>query len=192
MALAVKRLLAGDATVGDLKYSYLTEAQFIAENGYGWVLDDGRSIVGSKLHQRYRFTTTKDVRGLFIRAKNNGRTGTYADPSGERTIGSIQGHAFQTHTHAQNSHNHGVNDPGHGHTVTGVFYNNRWVYGAAGGGSFVGSFDPVTIPNSYSNVSINGATATNQNQSATGAASEPTAAETRPVNIALNVFLKIN
>ena len=188
MALAIKRLLAGDASIGDVKYSYLSEAQFVAENGLGWVLDDGRSIVGSKLHQKYGFTTTSDARGMFLRAANNNRTGTYADPGGNRAAGSIQGHAFQTHTHIQDSHNHTQNPHTHLYSVynggfTGwgasAYQNNTAVVGTQGG------MTSATATN-------NATTATNQSQSATGAASEPTAAETRPVNMAFNVFVKIN
>jgi len=187
MALAIKRLLAGDASIGDVKYSYLSEAQFVAENGLGWVLDDGRSIVGSKLHQKYGFTTTSDARGMFLRAANNNRTGTYADPGGNRAAGSIQGHAFQTHTHTQNAHSHGVTDPGHAHSIS-YWSPSGGAYGLGGGASSVQS----GTGSNTTGISVGNATATNQSQSATGAASEPTAAETRPVNMAFNVFVKIN
>lgn len=203
MALAVKRLLAGDASIGDVKDSVLTEAQFIAENGSGWVLADGRSIVGSKLHQKYGITTATDIRGLFRRAANNGRTGTYADPGGNRAIGNIQGHAFQTHTHTQNEHTHTQN--AHRHSMYGGSGNgalttlgNNVSAGVAGSYSFTGpgyyDIAPASAATFLSDAAptIINQTATNQNQSATGAAAEPTSAESRPVNIALNVFLKIN
>lgn len=191
MALAIKRTVAAEtASIGDVKDSVLSEAQFVIENGAGWCLADGRSIVGSKLHQKYGITTAVDVRGLFRRAANNGRTGTYADPSGNRAVGNIQGHAFQTHTHTQNSHGHSISDPGHAHAIR---------YSGVTAGSQRGFADSIAnaaaTDSQYSattGVSVVGATATNQNQSATGAASEPTAAESRPVNMAFNVFIKIN
>ena len=172
MAIAVRRNIGGDASIGDVKYSYLSEAQFISENGPGWVLDDGRSIVGSKLHAKYGFTTTKDARGVFLRGKNNGRSDVYADPGGERAVGGIQGHSFQTHTHVQNPHDH---SQGYNGTIQGS-----------------GSTNHANGSKKYALVNTGQATAINQNASATGAASEPTSQETRPTNICFNVFLKIN
>lgn len=204
MALAIKRTVAAEtASIGDVKDSVLSEAQFILENGTGWCLADGRSIVGSKLHQKYGITTAVDVRGLFRRAANNGRAGTYADPSGNRAVGNIQGHAFQTHTHAQNAHSHSQDS--HSHSVfsgngggSPTTLGNPASQGIGGTAGATGFGYYLTAPSGGNNYlvgiapNINNTTATNQNQSATGAASEPTAAESRPVNMAFNVFIKIN
>ena len=59
--------------VGDVIHSMLTEEQFIAENGAGWVLADGRDVTGSKYATVTGNTTVPDMRGQFLRGKDHGR-----------------------------------------------------------------------------------------------------------------------
>lgn len=174
MALAISRFTQGDKNaVGDVKDSILTEAQFIAENGPGWVLADGRSIVGSLLHQKYGFTTATDIRGQFRRAKNNGRSDGNQDPGGERAIGNLQDQAT-----AKNGLTATSTDSGHGHTLT-----VGW--GGSGGTLLSNNNQPLqtvavqtpSTNNGYANITTT-----------IGAGD----AETRPRNVAVNVFIKIN
>lgn len=75
--------------VGDIIQSMLTEEQFIAENGAGWVLADGRSVVGSK-YATLIGASIPDMRGQFLRGKNNGRNDGNENPDGEVNPGTFQ------------------------------------------------------------------------------------------------------
>lgn len=196
--------IADPFPVGTVLDSLLTEAQFQALMGTTWILMDSRSVAGSMYAAITGASTMADARGVFRRTKNNGRGDAYADPGGERALGNVQGHAFQTHTHVQNSHTHSQDAHGHysasmypaadaGKSYTTV-YGSKTRDGAAvqrtalTASSFAG-ISAYSEPTTATNQPF---TATNQNQSATGAASEPTTAETRPVNITVNTFVKIN
>lgn len=62
--------------LGELKFSILDEVQFQQQQGPGWVLADGRSIVGSQLHALTGYTVIPDHRGRFIRASGAGALGS--------------------------------------------------------------------------------------------------------------------
>jgi hypothetical protein len=69
--------------VGDIIHSMLTEEQFILENGGGWILADGRDVTGSKYATVTGNTTVPDMRGQFLRGKNNGRLDGEENPDGD-------------------------------------------------------------------------------------------------------------
>lgn len=85
--------------VGMIVHSLLTEAQFQALNGIGWVLADGRSITGSKYAEITGATTIPDMRGQFLRGKNNGRSDGNQDSAGERALGDYKADKMQGHRH---------------------------------------------------------------------------------------------
>lgn len=89
-------------------------------------------------------------------------------------VGSVQGHAFQTHNHA-------VTDPGHSHTMTnyaGASYGASYI---SGNGPTAGS--AVSTSSNVTNITIN-------NASAGGSTSQATTNETRPVNAYVNYIIK--
>lgn len=86
--------------VGSAVAAMLTEAQFQAQNGTGWVLADGRSVTGSAYATITGNSNIPDWRGVYLRGKNNGRTDGYEDPYGEATLGDYQGSHIKGHTHA--------------------------------------------------------------------------------------------
>lgn len=53
--------------VGDFKYSYLPEDQFIEIHGSGWARAKGQDIIGSKLHELIGATHLAEGRGPVIR-----------------------------------------------------------------------------------------------------------------------------
>lgn len=85
--------------IGQSIESMLTEAQHQALYGSGWVLEDGRDVTGSLYHQITGFTNVPDSRGLFVRAKNNGRSDGNQNPAGDLALGAFQNDAFQGHDH---------------------------------------------------------------------------------------------
>ena len=91
--------------VGSVIHSMLTEGQFQAQMGSGWVLSDGRSVSGSSYASITGASTIPDVRGTFLRAKDNG-VGRNAD--GDLTLGTYTSDKFGSHTHIQNPHTHNI------------------------------------------------------------------------------------
>lgn len=84
--------------VGDIIQSMLTEEQFIAENGAGWVLADGRAVSGSK-YAALIGANIPDLRGQFLRGKNNGRNDGNENPDGELNPGDFAEDKMQGHHH---------------------------------------------------------------------------------------------
>jgi len=85
--------------VGDVKESRLTEEQFVLENGIGWMMYDGSDITGKKLANYIGANVIEDARGVFRRAKNNGRDAGTGNASGEVALGTAQSDRLGTHDH---------------------------------------------------------------------------------------------
>jgi len=73
------------AAIGDVKQSFLTEAQFITENGATWILADGRDITGSDYAGVIGNNTAPDCRAMFLRSGNLGRADGFVDPNGNQS-----------------------------------------------------------------------------------------------------------
>ncbi len=149
--------------VGTIIDSLLTEAQFVALMWSSWILMDSRSISSSMCANLTGLSSMIDSRGQFRRTKNNGRADGSQDPGGERAIGSLQGQAT-----ARNGLS--ISDPGHTHPIS-YWSPSGGAYGLGGGAS---STQSGTGPNT------------------TGISLGAGDAETRPRNIAVNTFVKIN
>jgi hypothetical protein len=104
---------ASIGTIGDIRTSMLTLAQFQAINGTSWVLANGASCSSTAYGVLTGNSTLPDFRGEFIRGLDNGR----GVDSG-RTMGSAQAQATAVN---------GLHDNGHTHTFTN----------ATGGGTLV-------------------------------------------------------
>lgn len=154
--------------IGTSIQSMLTEAQFQAANGSGWILADGRSVSGSRYATLTGNSTVPDCRGEFIRGLDNGR----GVDSG-RVKGSAQANATAPNGLAT------VNGGAHIHSAAG--YNSN---ASAGNGTYPASMNSHSATNmSISNMVDSGGT---HSHSITGDS------ETRPRNIAMNIFIKIN
>lgn len=65
-----------------------------------WVLADGeRNISNTKYGKLTNQQFTPDLRGVFLRGINHGRSDIYQDPDGERPPGNLQNFAVQHHEH---------------------------------------------------------------------------------------------
>ncbi len=162
----------------------------------GWLMCDGSAVsratysalfgvIGTK-HGSGDTTTTFNVpdwRGRFIRGADNG-AGRDVDAAGRTAmavggttgdaVGSIQGHASQTHTHT-------VTDPGHTHSYTVATANDD--AGTDGAGV-------VGLATTGSTTGSNTTGITLVNHAATGTHAQASANETRPVNAATNFIIK--
>jgi hypothetical protein len=115
--------------VGTIIPSMLTQAQFNGQVGTGyWVIADGSSCVGTTYSAVSGYTTVPDLRGQFLRGKNNGRSDGNQNPDGDSALGTYQADAFKSHNHSYvvdtdngikpNNHAAGSNGTGESRTNT--------------------------------------------------------------------------
>lgn len=123
--------------VGTVIHSMLTTTQFSAEYGDNWVLADGRSVTGTKYASVTGNSTIPDMRGTFLRGKDNG-VGRNAD--GDLALGTYTDDKFESHTHtiyADLSGSGSIPSPSHviqdaAITVPGVAYETTGSISASG------------------------------------------------------------
>ena len=88
----------GGGAVGDIVASLLTEEQFQAIRGPNWILADGRDVQGSAFAQLFGNNFVPDLRGMFLRGKQNGRNDGRGNET-EAALGEYQADAFASHQH---------------------------------------------------------------------------------------------
>lgn len=161
--IRAKDIKSGSFAIGSIQQSILTLSQFQAENGDCWKLMDGSSLASTDLGVLTGMTNSPDARGNFLRMANNGRVDGNQNPN-NNNLGEFQSDAFQAHRH--NWH------LGQGGGPTNPF---GTIYGAN-----VASYNYNTLQNN-----VGEAIASTQG-------TPRTSAETRPKNITVNFFIKIN
>lgn len=95
----INLLLSVALPVGSIIHSLLTESQFQAIVGTGWIMADGRNVSTSEFASVTGYTTVPDLRGLFLRGKNNGRSAATGNPDGDLGLGTGQDDGFESHFH---------------------------------------------------------------------------------------------
>lgn len=92
---------ADSAPIGQIISAMLTEQQFRAVHGSGWILADGRStgVAASKYGTVTGATSVPDLRGMVLRGKNNGRADAKQNPDGDVALGTYQGDVNKSHNH---------------------------------------------------------------------------------------------
>ena len=184
-----KPVVMGHA-VGEIRTAMLTLAQFQAEFDDTWVLANGAGAAGTDYNTITSQANIPDLRGRFLRGKNNGLTGSDSDPNGDLTLGAK--HSYRTgnpavgfsavissngtHSHVQNMNN-GSSGSGN-HSVEGA------------GGSQGQGYWPTNISgDSAANNRILTATTPNHNHTLSGLSFDT---ETAPAYTVVNYFIKIN
>lgn len=80
--------------------SHLTPTQMKEIYGNSWVLADGSNVsADSKYFEATKLDAVPDLRGVFLRGMNEGRSDGREDPESERQIGSFQDHMIASHNH---------------------------------------------------------------------------------------------
>jgi len=153
--------------LGCIEQSLLSELQFQNVNGSNWVLCDGRPIVNSKLAQLLGIASAPDLRGALLRGKNF-RKFPYVE---EAAVGGYEGDLVGQHGHVQRFYN-----PGSGKAGGAILWD---------GGKEFNDADNVFVrdvinPGPTVHNGNNGVSAADPNQ------------ETRPKNVTVNYFCKIN
>lgn len=95
--------IPSSGTIGEVKASMMTLAQFQAQFGTNWVLANGASATGTKYATITGNTTLPDCRGVALRGKDNGRG---LNPDGDIALGTYQADLFGSHDHGGGSHAH--------------------------------------------------------------------------------------
>ena len=154
--------------VGSIVPSMLNENQFKAQVGdpstfssssSKWTLADGRAISGSTYSTVASQPNAPDLRGMFLRGLNAGRSDGNQDPEGgSRTIGNYQADQVRSHNHNNGSFDRLM-------IANGLYTTN-------------GAVDNTGPPevNLFTSATINAFGGT----------------ETRPRNIAVNYYIRIN
>ena len=155
----------GGFSIGDYRYSDLTEAQFQEINGYTWVLANGQNCEGTDygaLTGKNNVPNLTQNGGLFMRmATTSNAVGTV---QGDSTA--MPNNPFSTAN--DGAHTHRANNSSSGGNSTSYMY-------GPGSGTSNGVYTTISSSTSnHSHAIIGGDT------------------ETRPVNIAVNVFIKVN
>jgi hypothetical protein len=158
--------------VGSIIQSIMTEAEFQAEAGTSWILMDGRSIVGSKLARIKSISVIPNASGRFLRTAG-GNAAALAVAQGQATAQNGLQAINNPVTSQADSPDH-THNLGYGANVTG---GSIATPSSFGGGSSAKS----------------GFTSTNHWHSVTSNVTLSSAdTETRPVNLTVNTFIKIN
>ena len=95
-----EELIVDTESVGTVNQSMLTEAQYQAEKGSQWILADGRNVAGSYYEALTGLSVVPDMRGQFVRGKNNGRADGNENPDGDLALGAYQADEFASHAHS--------------------------------------------------------------------------------------------
>ena len=176
-AFSVKTTTDSTGSLGEVRYSVLDPTQFKQQNGNGWILMDGRDIPGTDL-AALGFSKLPDVRGMFIRGMD---MNIMNDPDGNRIVGSFQSDGFKSHSHQSSF------------TVTGDATNRffcavpnaqKEISGVQVGNAFSNDGTAGIARVSFAELIKINSTLTINNEGTTN--------ETRPKNIALYVYIKIN
>ncbi|MBN1578663.1 MAG: hypothetical protein JW913_19015 [Chitinispirillaceae bacterium] len=112
--------------------------QFFPGDSSLWKLADS-SIASAEFFAATGKSNIPDLRGVFLRGINGGKSGAFSDPDGEREAGSAQADAFKSHTHSLRQYTSGATNTG----TWGVLDNTDRGYSATSTGSIGG---PETRP----------------------------------------------
>ncbi|MBK9337218.1 MAG: hypothetical protein IPM98_11850 [Lewinellaceae bacterium] len=160
--------------VGDVKYSVLSPAEFVSRNGDCWVPMDGRALAtGDSLRVIKGWTVLPDAGGLFLRSQEFSG-GADNDPNRTSTtaIATVQQDEFESHNHTAS------NAGAHTHTVT-----DRHMNESSGSGEY---------PDGDGTGTSNTIRTTSSDGDHTHPISNTGALETRPKNLNLWVYIRIN
>ncbi len=106
---AINANLSAQIPVGTIISSILTPAQFATQaedpstfdaTVSKWALADNRDVTGSSFASVTGSSTVVDLRGMFLRGVNSGRSDGNQDPGGARTAGSLQQDELESHNHS--------------------------------------------------------------------------------------------
>ena len=169
--------------VGDVKYSILNPTQFAAVNGDCWVPMDGRGMTGSKLATILGSNTLPDISGAFVRSQEfAGKADRDPERTSSSTIATLQDESFKSHNHGGSTSNDGQHNHGFSDTVPDVY---QWNVSNAVTGNSKSTYLNEQNPKNDSDV-------TDLSTNHTHAVYSDGGSETRPKNLNLWTYIRIN
>lgn len=181
-AFAVYSAICSGA-VGDVKFSILNPTQFAAENGNCWIPLDGRSISGSRLNSY--LSSIPNAGGMFLRAQEFDNSNNIDDDrNSTSTIATPQGESFRQHNHYSNTSTAGD----HAHGYKDIYTTERYTSddGYKGiQGSDSDNTHPANTPWYLDRTTNSGGSHSHTIQNDGGS-------ETRPDNLNLWIYIRIN
>lgn len=105
MSVAFAQKVVCSGAVGDVKYSILPPADFAAENGTCWVPMDGRALATTdRLRSVYGWTNLPNAGGYFFRAQEfSGGPNVDPDRTSGSGIATVQNDEIRSHNHTMQS-----------------------------------------------------------------------------------------
>ena len=181
--------------VGDVKYSILNPTQFAAVNGSCWVPMDGRALgITDKLRQITEMKSIPNGGGLFIRSQEFSNSENYdPDRTSSSPIAALQEQSFASHQHEASLAFSGNTTTGgsHTHNYDDYTFSAYQPYGAGHNAAWGNNNAErnvitrrVTIASGDHNHSYSG--------NATGITNNTGQQETRPKNLNLWAYIRIN
>lgn len=166
--LFTEQLLSGNLVqtpIGSVVMSPLSEPEFSSQpGGINYFLCDGRTAAGTQYQTLFGKSAVPDMRDMFVRGKNNGRSDAYTNPEGEQLLESPHSDWYGYHSHNFAT----VQDDGN--NFTGFPNNNNFGVFKDNGGRVVWGPSPPfaagVVPNGFD--------------------------ETRPRHIIMNYFIRVN
>ncbi len=96
----INAILDAALPIGSIIHSALSVVQFQSQIVIGsWALADGSTCEGTRYEELTGNATVPDLRGMFLRGKNNGRSDGSENPDGDLAIGQYQDSEVYTHNH---------------------------------------------------------------------------------------------
>lgn len=181
--------------LGDVKYSILNPTQFALQNGNCWVPMDGGSMTGSKLAAIIGGSNVPNAGGLFLRGQESANGSTDNDPerNSNSAIAQLQGQNYESHGHSASLSVTGSTSNGGSHSHFGSIpaRSEEGGFIATNFASFSATDRPAVFNQTF-NVNTAGDHAHSISGSASGSTNNAGGNETRPKNLNLWTYIRIN
>lgn len=177
LGAGINYLLEIICPIGSIIESVLDEADFQALQDYNdpskprFILADGRDVTGYAYVAVTGSSTVPDLRGIFLRGKNNGRSDGNQNPAGDLAIGTLSSGTVGPHSHTYGAR--GGNGASSGILPQGA----QDVSAGANGGIVINTL-PATSGSPASTELIG--------------TSNSSGAQTQPTNVTINIFIRVN
>jgi hypothetical protein len=185
-ALSALKVICSGA-VGDVKYSILNPTQFAAENGDCWVPMDGGSMFGTKLASILQTNTKPNASGLFLRAHEY-TEGNDPGRSPSSSIASVQSDELGSHGHGHSLSFSGSTSSAGAHSHTVRISWRGFTTQAGGGAGLENSQDDDFTASS----NTTGDHTHSVSGPVSGSINNAGGSETRPKNMNLYVYIRVN
>lgn len=116
---------SGNGAIGDIQASMLSLSEFQDENGLDWVLADGLTDISTSRYGVLKtLSVPPDLRGQFLRGKNNGRSTATGNAEADLAVGTQRVDQNDAHSHVNAGY---FNDTPNAASLLGLFTHNNGI-----------------------------------------------------------------